>query len=445
MNGDDFGPLIQNARTSGMNAGRKGGGSAVIRFIFGGLMVACAVVPALARGPAPVQDLRSLPMRFEWRLEGPADICGRHCRTWISASGAITADTPHDFDAFIKGRDVRGATIVLDSEGGSTLGALALGRTIRALNMTTTVGRTTELPAASGRDRRAMLSLGADCESMCTFVLLAGVKRYVPPEARVFVHQIWLGDRRNDATAASYSAEDLALVQRDIGRLATYTDEMGGSVELLDMALKIPPWEPMHLLSADELHRTRLANVDAAFDSAPEEMATNSSLSGAAGGRTLSITERGWALLDRSGQRALVRRHPLTREGEEIGRFDLTLSCAEGSDAYDVTYVERRRVFDQRALAPLKEVTIVLGQKSTALKVVSSDMASRPAEFASTARGALPAALVKSFAEASPRSLIVETAGGQDIQTSIRVGNAGAAEAFPSFAASCGKKTASAN
>ena len=46
------------------------------------------------------------------------------------------------------------------------------------------------------------------------------------------VHQIWLGDRREDPTAANYSAEDLVLIQRDIGRLAQYTAEMGATADL---------------------------------------------------------------------------------------------------------------------------------------------------------------------------------------------------------------------
>ena len=94
---------------------------------------------------------------------------------------------------------------------------------------------------------------------MCAFVLLGGVQRYVPAEARVMVHQIWLGDRRDDPTAASYSAEDLVLVQRDIGRLAQYTVEMGGGIDLLDIALNIPPWEPMHDLTRDESRRMQVA------------------------------------------------------------------------------------------------------------------------------------------------------------------------------------------
>ena len=76
------------------------------------------------------------------------------------------------------------------------------------------------------------------------------------------VHQIWLGDRREDPTAANYSAEDLVLVQRDIGRLAQYTAEMGATVDLLDLALRIPPWEPMHALTRNELKRTRLTTEE---------------------------------------------------------------------------------------------------------------------------------------------------------------------------------------
>ncbi|MGA7099790.1 MAG: hypothetical protein WB019_05895, partial [Pseudolabrys sp.] len=64
-----------------------------------------------------------------------------------------------------------------------------------------------------------------------------GLHRSVLPQARVMVHGIWLGDRREDAQSASYSADDLALVQRDIGQLVQYTSEMGGSMELLETGI----------------------------------------------------------------------------------------------------------------------------------------------------------------------------------------------------------------
>jgi hypothetical protein len=101
---------------------------------------------------------------------------------------------------------------------------------------------------------------------MCAFLLLGGVRRYVPPEANVLVHQIWLGSKAKRALESSYSAQELGTVQRDIGSIARYTVEMGGGIELLETALQVPPWEPMHVLSADELRRARLTTVEQLFD-----------------------------------------------------------------------------------------------------------------------------------------------------------------------------------
>jgi hypothetical protein len=181
-------------------------------------------------------------MRFEWRREGPAHACGANCRVWISAIGYITADTPRDFETFAKDPNTRGAVLVLDSDGGSVLGTLALGRAIRSLGMITTIGKTTALPPSRDGDR------------------------YVPPQAHVLVHQIWLGKKRKQALESNYSAEELNIVQRDIGRLVQYTIEMGGSGELLETALRIPPWEPLYRLSADELRRMKLTTADALFE-----------------------------------------------------------------------------------------------------------------------------------------------------------------------------------
>src|ERR1700742_4165003 len=110
-----------------------------------GFFLMTALAPAWA---AP--DNRALPMRFELRQEGPAKDCAPRCRTWISAAGQITADTPREFLNFIAGRDLRDYPVVLNSDGGSVLGAIALGRTIRRLDLATSVGRTEELDPVSG-------------------------------------------------------------------------------------------------------------------------------------------------------------------------------------------------------------------------------------------------------------------------------------------------------
>jgi hypothetical protein len=204
----------------------------------------------LAHSVSSVEE-RKLPMRFTWVT------CQPNCGGWVGAAGIITADTPHDFDDFARGRQLFGATIVLNSSGGSVNDALELGRRWRNLGMLTTVGSNIE----SNGDH-VDIAPQAYCESMCVFLLLSGKARYVPDGAHVRVHQIWMGDRANDAKAASYSAQDMMIVERDIGRLAKYTFDMGGGGDLLSLALSVPPWEDLHELSPAELRLTNLVTTD---------------------------------------------------------------------------------------------------------------------------------------------------------------------------------------
>jgi len=204
---------------------------------------------------------RKLPMKFSWVA------CQPNCGGWVSAIGVVTADSPKDFDEFASGRQLRGVTIVLDSSGGSVNDSIALGRRWRNLGALTTVG--TSLQTRTAQGDRAIVAPEAYCESMCVFLLLSGKTRYVPEGAHVRVHQIWMGDRADDAKAASYSAHDLMIVERDIGRLAKYTFDMGGAGDLLSLSLNVPPWEDLHELSPVELRLTNLVTTDAVADVLP--------------------------------------------------------------------------------------------------------------------------------------------------------------------------------
>lgn len=215
-----------------------------------------------ARAGATLEE-RKLPMKFSWMA------CEPNCRGWVSAVGVVTADSPKEFEEFANGRDLAGATIVLDSSGGSVNDSIALGRRFRELGMLTTVGVTVLTHTARGADRGGVAP-EAYCESMCVFLLLSGKARYVPQEAHVRVHQIWMGDRADDAKAASYTAQDLMIVERDVGRLAKYTFDMGGSGDLLALSLSVPPWEELHELTPAELHLTNVANTDRIADVLPQ-------------------------------------------------------------------------------------------------------------------------------------------------------------------------------
>ena len=197
---------------------------------------------------------RKLPMKFSWVA------CQPNCQGWVSAVGIVTADSPRDFDEFARGRQLGGATIVLDSSGGSVNDSIALGRRWRNLGALTTVGISVQTNTAQGAP--ASMAPVAYCESMCVFLLLSGKTRYVPETAHVRVHLIWIGDRADDAKAATYGADDLMTVERDIGRLAKYTFDMGGAGDLLSLSLNVPPWEDLHELSWEELRLTNLVTTD---------------------------------------------------------------------------------------------------------------------------------------------------------------------------------------
>ena len=217
----------------------------------------CIALVAMLSGSAHAGvalEGRKLPMKFSWVA------CQPNCRGWVSAVGIVTTDSPRDFDEFARGRQLGGVTIVLDSSGGSVNDSIALGRRWRSLGALTTVGISVQTNTAQGAP--ANMAPVAYCESMCVFLLLSGKTRYVPETAHVRVHQIWLGDRANNAKAATYSADDLMVVERDIGRLAKYTFDMGGAGDLLSLSLNVPPWEDLHELSRDELRLTNLVTTD---------------------------------------------------------------------------------------------------------------------------------------------------------------------------------------
>jgi hypothetical protein len=225
-------------------------GAAALCIAWGALMP----MPGGSAHAGNTLEERKLPMKFSWVA------CQPNCRGWVSAVGIVTADSPGDFDEFARGRQLGGATIVLDSSGGSVNDAIALGRRWRGLGALTTVGTSVQTHTVKGDRARVMPD--AYCESMCVFLLLSGKTRYVPETAHVRVHQIWVGDRAGDAKAATYSAHDLTIVERDIGRLAKYTFEMGGAGDLLSLSLNVPPWENLHELSREELRLTNLVTTD---------------------------------------------------------------------------------------------------------------------------------------------------------------------------------------
>lgn len=414
--------------------------------------------PALAQAPDPT-SLSTVPppMRFEWVREGPLEQCGSRCREWISAAGAIVDTTVRDFEAFARQRDVRGAVIVLDSPGGNVAQGLALGREFRRLGVTTSVGRTVIVDVGEG-GQRAALSPYAACNSMCVFVLLGGVRRHIPEEARIYVHQIWPAGKRHDAMAATYSATNIATIQRVNGEISRYIVDMGAHIELFEIASRIPPWEEMRLLSRQELRRMGVHNTDDPFalaSTSPPSPTWSASLGSApvaVRNGEAAANALGWVFVERGGEAALVRWHPITLEGQEIGRFELAFACGDHPGLYRVTYLEKRMVANPAAggFDRLEAVGISVRQNNlpqrSMLVVDESVPDDGKTEMSSRARGTVPASFLEMIATApsgetvalsSQQGLIVTTTTVDKRHTVIRVGQAGLAEGLRRLAKSC--------
>jgi hypothetical protein len=383
--------------------------------------------------------------------EGPADKCANQCREWISASGAIVENTLRDFELFARHRDVRGATIILDSPGGSVVQGLALGREFRRLDIATSVGSAVKTSTTFG-DQRYALSGRATCSSMCVYLLLGGVQRHVPDDARVLVHQIWPSSKRNDANATTYSAGNVVAIQRVNGEISRYIVDMGIDIELFELASRIPPWEEMRRLTRDELRRMKIYTVDDPFSRPPAAALASAAPIQKPEPSAVAANMLGWTVVDQKGRRALVRKHPITIEGQEIGTFEIAFTCSNKPDTYQVAYQEKRIVPNAPAVVSdrLDAVGISIRHDNSFLRTLltleESVPGKAPAELLSRARGTISASYLQTAAAAAPQEsmasasqhgLVVATTTVDKVRTVIRLGQTGLPEGLKQLSSTC--------
>ncbi len=392
------------------------------------------ILAETASPPPQEQQLDRPAMRFEWVREGPPERCRDKCREWISATGRIVPTTPTDFESFAAARSVRGATIVLDSGGGAVVPGLALGRAFRKAGVSTVVGRTIR------EGGNVSLSSRASCNSMCVFLLLGGVKRHVPEEARVLVHQIWPASKREDATATTYTATQMLLTQRTLGQVARYTVDMGGDVELFEIATRTPPWENLRPLTRDELRRLGVHNADTVFDAqaragGPPPPPTAPIVAPRAAPTDQPVA-LGWSVVNRSGQSALARQHVLTIEGLQIGAFEISFECGERPGVYQVRYVEHRSASSEPEADRLDAVGIAVQRERALLKVESSRLDEGGKRLVSVARGTVAQAMLDGFLAPEQTTLAVATSTAKKARTTTRIGRTGFAEGLAKLSCS---------
>jgi hypothetical protein len=287
---------------------------------------------------------------------------------------------------------------------------------------------------------------------MCVFLLLGGIQRHVPDEARILVHQIWPSNKRNDANAATYSAGNVVAIQRVNGDIGRYIVDMGVDIELFEISSRIPPWEDMRRLTREELRRMKVSTLDDPFARPPMPPAGTTASIKKLEPISAVVNALGWMVVDRRGQRTLLRQHPITIEGQDIGTFEIAFTCSNKTDAYRVSYQERRIVPNAPAVVTdrLEAVGISIRQDNaflrTLLTLEDSTPGKAPSELLSRAHGTIAASFLEtalampgteSVASSSQQGLIVATTTVDKVRTVIRLGQTGLSEGLRQLSSTC--------
>ena len=121
----------------------------------------------------------------------------------LFASGEIAASAGEEFESFLKDKNVPdGSELFLNSNGGSLIGGISLGRVIRQHGLITHVGK-------RGRFENGFQDWEpADCMSACAVAFLGGGYRFIMDGSKYGVHRFAFeeGEQRNFDAAQQLSA-----------------------------------------------------------------------------------------------------------------------------------------------------------------------------------------------------------------------------------------------
>lgn len=170
---------------------------------------------------------------------------------WLVIEGPIPPDAATIFKEWMVEKKLAGIPLAvnLNSDGGSLLGGIRLGKAIRELGLRTYV-------AKSQKTAGSVVELPGRCLSACVYAFLGGVSRHAKPN-EIGVHQFYQDAFFQRPLEKEFSAIDFSLQQVLTGLLLNYVIEMGADPLLVIEATRTLP-NAMKMLDADELIRTKV-------------------------------------------------------------------------------------------------------------------------------------------------------------------------------------------
>ena len=235
-------------------------------------------------------------------------------KKWVSATGQIQRGSLAAFTSFTKANNIEGLPLVLDSNGGSVLAAMAIGRLVRAARMQTSVGRT-----ISTGEQEAVRTADVRCASACVLLLMGGIGRSVSEDARIEVHMFSVElDAEGNKARSDPNFRDIEQAQRTMARHAVYVAEMGVAARYLEIMTEASFKGALRRMTRDEIVKTQLAVI------APRE--------------ATAAVSPSWSISPPSAPPQLIRTARLTETERMSLNHELVLECDSVKGFYWVMY-----------------------------------------------------------------------------------------------------------
>jgi hypothetical protein len=220
-------------------------------YIAGAWSVAAQTPPTPATTQPALRDMTLMhPMVF-YDAHGNPDACGPGCSEWIAAEGQIDNDSANRLQHLLRQLNGARLPIFFHSPGGRVISSMALGRLIRARQLTVSVGHTIPLgcnPDSPGeKSCEAKIRTGqpieaeldpliAMCNSACVYAVAGGAVRLIPPWVTLGIHDVGV-----DPSHQNWGAQAIKFAKESArARLQNYLHLMGIDGQLLYKAFAIP-------------------------------------------------------------------------------------------------------------------------------------------------------------------------------------------------------------
>ena len=167
---------------------------------------------------------------------------------WIFADGEIVPGTTQKFQSFVRANPslIGGATVILNSPGGSVEEGIRLGDAIRDLRFRTDVGAAATDP---------MSRIPGQCLSACIFPYLGGEYRYLSNGSIIGIHRFRFSDPTLSGSVATEVSQLLA------GDIVTFFNKSRVDSRLFPLMTKTAP-DDIQIISEQELRAMKLVTDD---------------------------------------------------------------------------------------------------------------------------------------------------------------------------------------